>query len=93
MGRLKDRGIAIEAVDILSVPSRDVEADVRFSRDVLGGHVICAGAAMGARVAEVAIGAAALPMTAHAFERPLARGAGNPEGRSAAWPWRWSARS
>jgi hypothetical protein len=40
----------------LYVPRRDVEADVRFYRDVLGGRVICAIAAMGTRVAEVAIG-------------------------------------
>jgi hypothetical protein len=40
----------------LYVPSGDVEADVRFYRDVLGGRVIFAIAAMATRVAEVAIG-------------------------------------
>jgi hypothetical protein len=49
--------MAIEALDVLYVPSRDVEADVKFYRDVLGGRVIFAIEAMGARVAEVAIGA------------------------------------
>jgi hypothetical protein len=46
--------MAIEALDVLYVPSRDVEADVRFYRDVLGGRVIFAIEAMGTRVAEVA---------------------------------------
>ena len=48
--------MAIEALDVLYVPSRDVEADVTFYRDVLGGRVIFAVEAMGTRVAEVAIG-------------------------------------
>ena len=48
--------MAIEALDVLYVPSRDVEADVTFYRDVLGGRVIFAIEAMGTRVAEVAIG-------------------------------------
>jgi predicted enzyme related to lactoylglutathione lyase len=48
--------MTIEALDILYVPSRDVEADVTFYRDVLGGRVIFAIEAMGTRVAEVAIG-------------------------------------
>jgi predicted enzyme related to lactoylglutathione lyase len=48
--------MAIEALDVLYVPSRDVEADVMFYRDVLGGRVIFAVEAMGTRVAEVAIG-------------------------------------
>jgi hypothetical protein len=47
--------MAIEAFDVLYVPSRDVEADVTFYRDVLGGRVIFAIEAMGTRVAEVAI--------------------------------------
>ena len=47
--------MAIEALDLLYVPSRDVEADVRFYRDVFGARVIFAIDAMGARVAEVAI--------------------------------------
>jgi hypothetical protein len=37
------------------MPSGDVEADGRFYRDVLGGRVIFAIAAMATRVAEVAI--------------------------------------
>jgi hypothetical protein len=48
--------VAIEALDVLYLPSRDVEADVTFYRDVLGGRVIFAIEAMGTRVAEVAIG-------------------------------------
>jgi predicted enzyme related to lactoylglutathione lyase len=48
--------MAIEALDVLYVPSRDVEADVTFYRDVLGGRVIFAIEAMGTRVAEVALG-------------------------------------
>ena len=48
--------MAIEALDVLYVPSADVEADVRFYRDVLGGSVVFAIEAMGTRVAEVAIG-------------------------------------
>jgi catechol 2,3-dioxygenase-like lactoylglutathione lyase family enzyme len=49
--------MAIAALDVLYMPSRDVEADVRFYRDVLGGRVVFAIEAMGARVAEVVIGA------------------------------------
>jgi predicted enzyme related to lactoylglutathione lyase len=48
--------VAIEALDVLYLPSRDVEADVMFYRDVLGGRVVFAIEAMGTRVAEVAIG-------------------------------------
>lgn len=47
--------MAIEALDILYVPSRDVEADVRFYRDVLGARVVFAIEAMSTRVAEVAL--------------------------------------
>ena len=49
--------MAIEALDVLYVPSGDVEADVTFYRDVLGARVVFAIEAMGARVAEVAVGA------------------------------------
>jgi catechol 2,3-dioxygenase-like lactoylglutathione lyase family enzyme len=49
--------MAIEALDVLYVPSRDVEADVAFYRDVLGARVIFAIEAMGTRVAEVALAA------------------------------------
>jgi predicted enzyme related to lactoylglutathione lyase len=48
--------MAIEALDVLYVPSRDVDADVRFYRDVLGGRIVFAIEAMGTRVAEVALG-------------------------------------
>jgi predicted enzyme related to lactoylglutathione lyase len=47
----------IDALDVLYVPSRDVEADVRFYRDTLGGRVIFAIEAMGTRVAEIALAA------------------------------------
>lgn len=47
--------MAIDALDVLYVPSRDVEADVRFYRDTLGGRVVFAIEAMGTRVAEVAL--------------------------------------
>jgi predicted enzyme related to lactoylglutathione lyase len=47
--------MAIDALDVLYIPSRDVEADVRFYRDMLGGRVIFAVEAMGTRVAEVAL--------------------------------------
>ena len=48
--------MAIEALDVLYLPSRDIEADLTFYRDVLGARVVFAIEAMGARVAEVAIG-------------------------------------
>jgi catechol 2,3-dioxygenase-like lactoylglutathione lyase family enzyme len=47
--------MAIEALDVLYVPSRDVEADLGFYRDVLGARIVFAVEAMGTRVAEVAI--------------------------------------
>jgi catechol 2,3-dioxygenase-like lactoylglutathione lyase family enzyme len=47
--------MAIEALDVLYVPSRDVAADLSFYRDVLGGRVIFAVEAMNTRVAEVAV--------------------------------------
>jgi catechol 2,3-dioxygenase-like lactoylglutathione lyase family enzyme len=47
--------MAIEALDVLYVPSRDIEADLAFYRDVLGARVIYAIEAMGTRVAEVAV--------------------------------------
>jgi catechol 2,3-dioxygenase-like lactoylglutathione lyase family enzyme len=47
--------MTIDALDVLYVPSRDVEADVRFYRDTLGGRVIFAIEAMGTRVAEIAL--------------------------------------
>jgi catechol 2,3-dioxygenase-like lactoylglutathione lyase family enzyme len=37
------------------VPSRDVEADLAFYRDVLGARIVFAVEAMGTRVAEIAI--------------------------------------
>jgi predicted enzyme related to lactoylglutathione lyase len=48
--------MAIEALDVLYVPSRDIKADLAFYRDVLGARVVFAIEGMGARVAEVAIG-------------------------------------
>lgn len=48
--------MAIEAIDVLYVPSRDVEADVTFYRDILRGRILFAIEAMGTRVAEVALG-------------------------------------
>jgi catechol 2,3-dioxygenase-like lactoylglutathione lyase family enzyme len=47
--------MAIEALDLLYVPSRDVEADRDFYRDVLGAEVVFAIEAMGTRVAEVSV--------------------------------------
>ena len=47
--------MVIDALDVLYVPSRDVEADVRFYRDTLGGRVVFAIEAMGTRVAEIAL--------------------------------------
>jgi hypothetical protein len=47
--------VAIESLDILYVPSRDVAADLTFYRDVLGGRVVFAIEAMGTRVAEVTL--------------------------------------
>jgi predicted enzyme related to lactoylglutathione lyase len=48
--------MAIEALDVLYVPSHDIEADLAFYRDVLGARVVYAIEAMGTRVAEVAVG-------------------------------------
>jgi catechol 2,3-dioxygenase-like lactoylglutathione lyase family enzyme len=45
----------LEALDVLYVPSRDVEADLAFYRDVLGARVLFAIEAMGTRVAEIAL--------------------------------------
>jgi predicted enzyme related to lactoylglutathione lyase len=47
--------MAIEALDVLYVPSHDIEADLAFYRDVLGARVVYAIEAMGTRVAEVAV--------------------------------------
>ena len=47
--------MSIEALDVLYVPSRDVEADLAFYGDVLGARVVFAIEAMGTRVAEVAV--------------------------------------
>src|SRR3954451_2589299 len=45
--------MAIEALDVLYVPSRNVEADVTFYRDILGGRVVFAIEAISTRVAEI----------------------------------------
>jgi len=47
--------VAIEALDLLYVPSRDVAADLAFYRDVLGARVVFAIEAMQTRVAEVSL--------------------------------------
>ena len=47
--------MAIEALDVLYVPSRDVEADLTFYRDLLGARVAFDIEAMGTQVAEVAV--------------------------------------
>lgn len=47
--------MAIEALDLLYVPSRDVAADLAFYRDVLGARVVFAIEAMQTRVAEVSL--------------------------------------
>jgi hypothetical protein len=52
----EDQAMAIEGLDIIYAPSRDVAADVAFYRDVLRGRVVFAIEAMGARVAEIAVG-------------------------------------
>jgi catechol 2,3-dioxygenase-like lactoylglutathione lyase family enzyme len=49
------RMMPIEALDVLYVPSRDVQADVAFYRDVLGARVVFAIEAMGTRVGEVSL--------------------------------------
>ena len=67
--------MAIDALDVLYVPSRDVEADVRFYRDTLGGRVVFAIEATGTRVAEIALaqGPRLLPRRS-----PVRRCAGTP---------------
>lgn len=47
--------MTIDALDILYIPSRDVEADLAFYRGVLGARIIFAVEAMSARVAEIAL--------------------------------------
>jgi catechol 2,3-dioxygenase-like lactoylglutathione lyase family enzyme len=49
--------VTLESLDMLYMPSRDVEADLAFYRDVLGARVVFAIEAMGTRVAEVDTGA------------------------------------
>jgi catechol 2,3-dioxygenase-like lactoylglutathione lyase family enzyme len=46
----------LDQLDFLYVPSRDVAADLRFYTDVLGGEVVFAIEAFGARVARIALG-------------------------------------
>jgi catechol 2,3-dioxygenase-like lactoylglutathione lyase family enzyme len=45
-----------EELDFLYMPSRDVEADLAFYTDVLGGEIVFAIEAFGARVARIALG-------------------------------------
>ena len=47
--------MALQALDVLYMPSRDVAADLAFYRDVLRSRVVFAIEAMGTRVAEVAV--------------------------------------
>jgi catechol 2,3-dioxygenase-like lactoylglutathione lyase family enzyme len=57
-GRLRRRTpvAVLEQLDFLYMPSRDVEADLAFYTEVLGGDVVFAIEAFGARVARIAIG-------------------------------------
>jgi hypothetical protein len=48
-----DRPVALEQLDFLYVPSRDVAADLDYFTEVLGGQVRFAVEAMGTRVAAV----------------------------------------
>lgn len=48
--------MAIAALDLLYIPSRDVAADLAFYRDVLGARVVFAIEAMQTRVSEVVLG-------------------------------------
>jgi len=47
----------LEQLDFLYMPSRDVEADLAFYTEVLGGDVVFAIEAFGARVARIALDA------------------------------------
>lgn len=46
----------LQRLDFLYMPSRDVEADLAFYTEVLGGDVVFAIEAFGARVARIALG-------------------------------------
>ena len=48
-----DSEAPFDSLDFLYMPSRDVVADLAFYRDVLGGEVVFAIEAFGARVAQV----------------------------------------
>jgi catechol 2,3-dioxygenase-like lactoylglutathione lyase family enzyme len=48
--------VPFERLDFVYMPSRDVEADLLFYADVLGGEVVFAIEAFGTRVARVALG-------------------------------------
>jgi catechol 2,3-dioxygenase-like lactoylglutathione lyase family enzyme len=50
-------GLPFESLDFLYVPSTDVARDLGFYRDVLGGEIVFAIEAFGARVAEVRLAA------------------------------------
>jgi hypothetical protein len=52
-----DAGLPFESLDFLYVPSADVVRDLAFYRDVLGGEIVFAIEAFGARVAEVRLAA------------------------------------
>jgi hypothetical protein len=48
-----EAGLPFESLDFLYVPSADVAGDLAFYRDALGGEIVFAIEAFGARVAEV----------------------------------------
>jgi catechol 2,3-dioxygenase-like lactoylglutathione lyase family enzyme len=48
-------GLSFHELDFLYMPSRDVEADLRFYTDLLGAKVVFAIEAFGTRVAEVKV--------------------------------------
>jgi hypothetical protein len=52
---LPDSRTPFDSLDFLYMPSSDVAADVAFHRDVLGGEVVFAIEAFGARVAQVTL--------------------------------------
>ena len=54
---MADVATSFERLEYLYTPSRDIAADVRFLTDVLGGRLVFAIDAMGARVAMVELGA------------------------------------
>lgn len=67
-------GVPLRQLDYLYTPSRDVAADTRYFRDVLGGEVVFAFDRMGTRVAMIRLGEAgpAIILTDHLDgDRPI----------------------